>query len=494
MNRLNTLARFAALTPLLSALLLSEVAKATEPAPAASAPAFTASEAAMSVADLDRLIAPIFVGTSYEQRKASAKIVMDLGPDATEAVAKKLADLRKVPTNIFWMGLKAGRDAGKAAGDNTDLLENLFRVDNSETPGFKPALTTVLLMHTLVHIGTTPAARLLIRVLPDHDNYLKPETAKQIQLMGERAIPALIEARKEPSGEIKRFSTAALEAMGKRTPGEAVQMKDNVLLADTLRAYALVHDNDAIAVILSFVNSDRVQVRTAAREALVPYGQDAVWKVREAYSNLTGKSAPDGWNAAETAKQLFAEYDRFRLQEVYALLEDGMKAQKDGKVDDAVAAFDKVLARQPMIDRRAEMVPAYLAKAEALEDKEPAVALGIYRKAARLDPEGPKAAHVGSAIATLEGKELLTRGIADIEPFERALKLDPDNKKARAELDRLEFDAETRQSRTRRIAAGLAILLMAVYGIFYLTGQKKKDVKKSANSAPPGTKRERRSE
>lgn len=468
--------RFTAATLLCSvicsvcALSISDPLLAAEPLPLT----FTASESAMSSADLDRLIDPIFLGTTYEQRKAAAKIPMELGPDATEAVAKKLAELRKVPTNVFWIGLKAGRDAGKAAGDNTDLLENLFRVDNVETPGFKPALTTVLLMHTLVHIGTTPAARILIRVLTDHEGYLKAETGKQIQLMGERAIPALIEARKEPVGEIKRFSTSQLEAMGKRTPGEAVQMKDNVLLADTLRAYASVHDNDAIAVILSFVNSDRVQVRAAAREALASYGQDAVWKLREAYSNLTGKSAPDGWNASEIAKQLFSEYDKFRLQEVYALLEEGMKAQKDGKTDDAIAAFDKVLARQPMLDRRAEMVPSYLAKAEAIEEKDPSGALAIYRKAARLAPEEESSARIASCIATLEGKELQTRGIADTEPFERALKLDPKNKKARAELDRLEYNAEESHAKTRRLAGAVTVIVLAVVGIFFFTGNKRR--------------------
>ena len=56
-------------------------------------------------------------------------------------------------------------------------------------------------------------------------------------------------------------------------------------------------------VILSFVNSDRAQVRAAAREALAAYGQDAIWKLREAYAALTGKPANEGWTAPELANE-----------------------------------------------------------------------------------------------------------------------------------------------------------------------------------------------
>ena len=38
------------------------------------------------------------------------------------------------------------------------------------------------------------------------------------------------------------------------------------------------------------------------------------------------------WTATETAKELFAAYDRFRLEEVYGLLEEGIAKDKEGKV------------------------------------------------------------------------------------------------------------------------------------------------------------------
>ena len=120
------------------------------------------------------------------------------------------------------------------------------------------------------------------------------------------------------------------------------------------------------------------------------FGQDAVWKLREAYSNVTGKSAPENWQAPQIAKELFSAYDRLRLQEVYGLLEEGLAKEKEGKLEEAIAAFDKVLARQPLLDRRGEMVPAYVAFAKTLEESDAPRSLSLLRKALRLWPESPR--------------------------------------------------------------------------------------------------------
>jgi tetratricopeptide (TPR) repeat protein len=221
------------------------------------------------------------------------------------------------------------------------------------------------------------------------------------------------------------------------------------------------------------VNSDRIQVRGAAREALSQFGQDAVWKLREAYSNVTGKAAPEGWQSAQIAKELFAAYDRLRLQEVYGLLDEGLAKAQDGKLEEAVAAFDKVLARQPMIERRSEMVPAYVLYAQKIEESDPPKSLAVFRKAVRLWPESPRTTQIEAEIAYLEGKELLARGIADVEPFKRALTLDPGHEKARAELTRLEANIEERQERVRAFAAASAVIVVALVGILLFAGRRR---------------------
>lgn len=433
-----------------------------------SSSAITTEDSGPKIEELERMLAPLS-GDDAEARKAAAKTVGELGADAVPAIAKKLAELRKGPSASIQSVIKGTSKPAEGSDLCAKLLEGKI-----EGQGGKATLTTAALIRALVHAGTTPAARQLVKIAGDHNGAFRPELARQVKSMGDKAIPALIETRKDSSSELRHWAYNQLESMGKRIPGDAVQTKDNQVLSDVLRAYGTIHDLDAVPVILSFVNSDRVQVRTAAREALQSFGQDAVWKLREAFATLTGKPAPESWSAAEVAKELFAAYDRFRLQEVYGLLEEGLAKEKEGKLDDAIASFDKVLARQPLLDRRGEMVPAYFAHAQKIEESNPAEALAMLRKALRLAPEGPRAPQINAEIAYLEGKDLLARGITDVEPFKRAIALDPTHAKARAELDRLEATVEDRSNRTRAVAGGAAVLLAGVIGILLFGGRRKK--------------------
>lgn len=462
--------------------LLAPAASATTPAfagEAAPAPAAetkpadpkAASADALSAEEVDKVVMTL-VTSDGDARAQALKTLESANAEAVPAFAKKLAELRKssgVPA-----ALKAARE-GSGKNAEIDLYESLVRA-RGDGAGYRTALSTAAILRALAKIGTTPAAREIVKVAGDHGGALRPEVARLLKALGDRAIPALIETRKDASSELRHWSFNQLEAMGKRIPGDAVQTKDNEVLADVLRAYASVHDMDAVPVILSFVNSDRIQVRSAARDALGKYGTDAIWKLREAFANVTGKPAPEGLPAAEVAKQLFAAYDRLRLQEVYGLLEEGLKAEKEGHLEDAVAAFDKVLARQPMLDRRGEMVPAYFAYGQKIEDADPVKAIAVFRKAARLWPESPRTPLIEAEIAYLEGKELLGRGIADVEPFKRALTLDPGHAKARAELERLDANVNEHETRLRSFAAAGAVVLVALVGIILFGGRRTRRV------------------
>lgn len=450
------------------AVALSAPAAAADPAvPGSAKAAAPAKDEGMSVEELDKLLDPIFADTDEAMRRAAAKTVIGLGQDAVPAITKKLAELRKGPSAPIHAALKNAKDtAGKQAPD--DEVEQLLRA-KTDGPGYRVAMSTLVLAQALVHVGTTPAAKQLLKIHQDHNNAFHTPITRLVRIMGDRATAALIETKKDAT-DLRHWAYKQLEEMGKRIPGDAVQTKDNQALADVLRAYAYVHEMDAIPVILSFVNSDRIQVRSAARDAIGAYGQDAIWKLREAYSNVTGKPAPDNWTSPDVARELFAAYDRLRLQEVYGLLEEGLKKAQEGKTEEAVADFDKVLARQPLLDRRNEMVPTYVKYAEQLEETDPAKALAVFRKAARLWPDGPRANSINAEIAYLEGRELQARGIADIEPFKRALALDPTHTRAKAEIDRLETNVEERESRIRALAAAAAVVFVAIAGIVLFGG------------------------
>lgn len=444
---------------------------APPPSPSASS-AWTA-ETELSRAELDAMLAPLG-SDSVDARRAAANTIAGLDSDAVPVIANKLAELRKTGDGGVYAAVKATRERVAAGGD---MLEAL--VTARPDAGTTRALTTVSLLRALSHAATTPAVRQLVLLASDANGVLRPELGRQVKQLGERAIAALIEARRDPAPETRRWAADLLEAMGKRIPGDVVQTKDNQALSDALRAYANIRDLDALAVVLSFVNSDRVQVRMAAREATLAYGQEALWKLREAYAALTGEPLPDGITAAELAKKLFDAYDRFRLRDIYAQMDTALAAAKDGRTKDAVAAFDEALARQPLLDRRAEAVPTYVAYAESLEDSDRPTALAYLRKALRLDEAGPQSGHVRSAIATLEGEDLVARGISDTEPFTSALALDPQNARARADLDRILSQVDASRSHGWRMFAAALVLVGALVGIALLGGRRRFPLRKA---------------
>jgi hypothetical protein len=464
----------------LAAVAITSPAAAGEEGASAGATAATVTAApSLSVEELDRILAPLS-SDDAAARKTAAKATSALGSEAVPAITKKLAELRKSPSPAVAAAVKQATEGrGKKAGG--DLCDALLELRAGESAGAKTALETAALARALTHAATTPAARQLVKLAGDHGGALRPDITRHVRALGDKAVPALIETRKDASSEVRHWAYAELEAMGKRIPADAVQTTDRQVLVDVLLAYGRIHDLDAVPVLLSFVSSDRVQVRTAARDSLTGFGQDAVWKLREAYTNLTGKSLPEGAQAAEVAKELFAAYDRVRLQEVYGLLEEGLKKEKEGKADEATVAFDKVLARQPMLDRRAEMVPAYVALAQKLAGEDPVQALAALRKAERLAPEGPRINQIKAEIAYLEGEELVARGISDAEPFKRALALDPAHAKARAELDRLEANREDGVSRTRNVSLAGATFLGALVGLFLFAGRRRRPARRAAS-------------
>jgi hypothetical protein len=426
-------------------------------------------ESALAQAELDRLIGQLGED-SVDDRRSAAKAISELGGDAVPAVLAKLSDVRRGGEGGAIAAMKPVRE--KVLRDpGFDVVEGL--VQEKPEPGAQRLLLAACLMRALAHAGTAAAVRGMTPLASDLGGQLRPELARQVKQLGDRAVPGLLLSRHDPSSEVRGWTTSQLEALGKRTPGDMVQTPDNQVIADVLRAYAALKDLDALPVVLSFVNSDHATVRAAARDATLAYGQEAAWKIREAYAVLTGDPAPEGATAGELAKKLFDAYDRYRLDEVYALLDDGLAKQKAHDLKGAIAAFDEALARQPLLDRRAEMAPAYAEYGESLEDRDRPAALANLRKAVRLDSAGDRTRHVQSELLYLEGEDLLAQGIQDAEPFEQAVALDASNGRARAELDRMRAQVVSGRARTYRVVFAGALLALALVAIAVFGGKRR---------------------
>lgn len=440
--------------------------------------------------ELDRLLARLTVEDDRTRTNARTAIG-EVAPTLVPAIRHRVQDIRgtldrDAAPRVIETARKAGRKAikgkeetkapkeskGKAKKDDDDSdgdwLDFLLATPHPKDKAWQDVVRLVAMERMLTAIGTTPAVRELIALHAYFGDMLRIDLQRQIGKLRDKAVPALIEARQHDAKIVQRWANKQLDVLGRAIPGEAVASNDTQILADVLRAYGRTRDVDAVRVILSFCNSDRIQLREASREAVSAVGEPGIWQLRDQYLSLTGNKAPKDWTWDRIARELFALYDRARLAEVYKLMDDGTAAAAAGKLPEAIDAFDKVLARSPLFDRRKEMVKAYLDRAEQLEGDHHEEALVMMRKALRLDTKSAWAKKLEAEIAYLEGAISVDRGAPDKTAFERALELDPRHEKARAVLAALEDKVVERQSQLPRYAAAGGLGLLSLLAMILL--------------------------
>ncbi|WP_437621453.1 hypothetical protein [Sorangium sp. So ce1151] len=364
-------------------------------------------------------------------------------------------------------GAKKGADDDKDETEG-DWLDFVLAVPRPRDSAWRDVVKLLAMERMLVAAGTTPAVRELIALHAYFGELLRIDLQRHIAKLRDKAVPALIEARQHDAKIVQRWANKQLDLLGRAIPGEAIATNDTQILADVLRAYGRVRDVDAMRAVLSFCNSDRARVRDAAREAISAIGEPGIWQLRDAYLNLTGEKPPREWSWDRVARELFATYDRARLAEVYKLMDEGVAAAGASKLAEATDAFDKVLARAPLFERRKEMVGAYVERAKALAADKREDALAMLRKALRLDPAGEQARMIEAEIAYLEGALLIERGAPDKFVLERALELDPAHAGAKAALASLGDKVGERKDQTNRHIAAGAVGLVAMLAMFFI--------------------------
>jgi len=388
--------------------------------------------------------------------------------DDADADAMKEA-LRKIRNQ----GRDAARDDMRREGEKgkVETPDYLAMVAEYAAPNDESwqALVSVLAMsRMLVAVGNVEAARALVQIYVRFGEFLRVDIQKQLSELGDRAAPALIEAKKHPAAKISQWAERQLDQMGKAIASELVQTTDQQALADILRAYGRIQDPDAARIIVSFANSERAQVRLAARQSVRLLGEVGNWQLRETYQDIVGKTPPRDWPWKRTAQELFYQFDRLRLAQVHEFFEAGMAAQKKGDYDAARQAFDKVLSHNPMFDRRDEMVDGYLAYASQADDKHLDTALLSVQRAERINSDPKRQAKLESLRLTLEAEALLTRSLADQSLLRRALELDPDNQRARQGIAMIERGERVPRPEYSRYYGAGAIGIVGLAGILLI--------------------------
>jgi tetratricopeptide (TPR) repeat protein len=359
-------------------------------------------------------------------------------------------------------------DIKEAPEPAADLVASLLATPQPESPGWRDLVGVVGLTRMLAQIGTIEAARQVVEVYVRFGEFLRVDVQVQLERFAARGIAALTEAKRHPAPKVARWAERQLDVLGRAIPSEAVRTEDFEGLADILRAFGRIRDPDAARIVVSFANTERSQVRMAARQAIVMMGEVAGWQLRDTFEGVVGQRPPRDWSWERCARELFGRFDRQRLALVYDSFDAGLAALAKKDLAQAVLRFDDVLAHSPRFDRAAEMAGAYLSYAETLAgEKQSAAALAAARRAARLSPPGPQHDQAMSLVMTLEGEQSLARGISDQYALRRALELDPTNARARSSLTIARHPQQANTPyRLRYLAAGLiGAIAVAALGV-----------------------------
>lgn len=453
---------------------------------------------AADLEDLDAVLARLR-SEDATTRESAATEVLEAKPTWVSAIDRRMNaiadkanrdDMRRVLEGARTKARAAEREKLEAAGkrgkiETPDYLSVLVANAQPSSKPWQDTVAVVAMSRMLATIGTVEAARELIDVHTRFGDFLRVDVQLQLTKMGDKAVAALVEAKKHKAEKIAKWASRHLDSMGKAIPSEAVQTEDQQVLADVLRAYGRVRDPDAARIVISFANTERAQVREAARQAVAMMGDVAGWQLRDSYEDLLGKKPPRDWTWDRTARELFGELDRQRLAQVYALYDEGTRARQEGKLDAMREAFDKVLARNPSFEHRAEMAQGYFELARKKLDDDRATALAALGRAERLTADAAEKKRIQSLSLTLEGEALAEKGIADQVLFNRALELDPDNSRAKDALGRLARGESHDRSPLGRWAGALAIALGALIAMLAIALRKGKPEQEPERAAEP---------
>ncbi len=418
--------------------------------------------------EMDALLGRLTDGTASARRAAADEIVRSLEVDDIPAIRQRLLapprfDLEQLRLKI----IRAVRTVTATRPNaDYDLLQLLLEAPRS--PDMDWAVERVVLARALGPLPSADAGRAILAFAAAHNAIFRQEVGRIVRgQMRDYIVPALIEFRR-PSELMRIFLTQLREQLRRVTPGQTVQLRDNALLAEVLRAYGSIRLPEAMQVVVSFVNNDRTQVREAARAATAQYGRDAIHALRASYEIYEGRGPDPAWGWERVATELYAAYDRRRADEVVARFTQGLTAAREGRPDDMLGHFRWVLARHPDFPRRAEMVAPLVAHAEALQARDGRLAEPVWRLALWVDPEGANARRARAAILFLDAERALARGVAEPELYRAVLRVDPSHALARTQLDRVAQDAVLRARARRRMLAAGAILALALGGLWAL--------------------------
>lgn len=301
-----------------------------------------------------------------------------------------------------------------------DYLDVALEYPEPESQPWRDVTQLLGISRMLSAIGTTEANREIIRIFVRFGEFMRIDCQRQLESMGDLSVAALIETQRHQAPAIAEWAQKLLTLKKKQSPHDAVRTDNPAALADVLVALGRNGDPESARLLISFAGTDQAPVRKAARQGLALLGEVAAWQLRDAYLNTTGKQPPRDWTWKRTARELFTEFDRLRLERIYKLYAEAKAAFAAGDLKKMAEGYDQILAQNPDFDGRAEMVPGYRKYAKSVASQDPSSALLALRRAERIDPDEKSRKETEAELLLLEAARLKKAGFIDSELLERA--------------------------------------------------------------------------
>lgn len=402
----------------------------------------------------------------------------------------------------------------------------------------RDCVVTAALLRAAAEIGRDPARTesvvdALLAAAYVHEGTFRDEVGRAIRRLGEPAIPGLLRRSQTPplpvdekeAAEIKagvayrkaEYARVQLDRMDRLQPRKAIAAvrDDPRLLADLLAAYGVTRPEEAAAPLLEHVDAAIPRVRAAAREAFLAFVSGPPPRAERKTLRLLGghtTEAPARLTHRDFARlaireRVGAEHPDLLEPECKPVLPSGLRdrecegqparlaaayferveltrrKREQAQVDAAlartdraetVAMLDALLADNPELGMRDQLVPSYeaaAAEAEAAGDLPRAA--GLLRKSAALladaDPERGKQLRLRALLVEAEIEALPPQGRAML--LATAQTLAPDDPAVLAAQERVaERPATAEEAALRRRAGQVGLTLLAGLAALMLLG------------------------
>jgi hypothetical protein len=402
------------------------------------------------------------------ERRAAYDAMITLGPEMLPAIRARIEYVRRRrPEQRYafdiWNQIRRGAGSERA-DDEVDIAPGvLVALRASRRERVLRMVEPLLYLRALERVGTFEACRAMYFLFVLDDGLWRFEQRRVVNRMGPRMMAAAIAARNHDDRHVRAWATATMRRLGADDPGRAVQGLDHEVLADVIRAYAMLRMQSAMRVIVSYTDSDRRSVRHAARWAMEQYGGNAIWILRTEYHNITGEHPPQSWGWRRVSEELYGRVDAARMEPVRRAYDEGIAARDRGDLEAMEQRFAEVLARTPDIEDGDAMAEGYA----LLATQQPRRAAWAYRRALRLAPEHTNAAQWRAQLLFLDAERDRRAGFADPDAYRGVLALHAEHEASREVLETLE-EPDPVAIRAQTVWAWLAAAILALLGAVLL--------------------------